>query len=266
MRPHRRIKRSELKALLDEKADFYNRPSFIENDPISIPHQFTLRQDIEIAGFFAAVLAWGKRITIIRKCNELMDRMDRSPYAFVTGHEYSDLKRLAGFKHRTFNDTDLLYFVAFMKWYFERHDSLESIFAADTIEAGLIRFHKLFFSLPDYPERTRKHISTPLNKSTCKRLNMFLRWMTRSDGRGVDFGLWRSVSPARLICPCDVHVDRVARGFGLIQRKQTDWETAVALTDQLRKFDPVDPVRYDFALFGLGVMEQRPKSDNLYSF
>lgn len=256
-RPTYLLNRSELKAFLDEKSDYYNRPSFIENDPISVPHQFTLKQDIEIAGFFAAVLAWGKRITIIRKCNELMDRMDRSPYAFVTGHKPSDLKRLTGFKHRTFNDTDLLYFVAFMKWYFEKYDSLEAIFAGDSIEEALIRFHKLFFSLPDYPERTRKHISTPLNKSTCKRLNMFLRWMTRSDRRGVDFGLWRSVSPSQLICPCDVHVDRVARRLGLIQRKQTDWQTAVELTTQLRKFDPLDPVRYDFALFGLGVMEDR---------
>jgi len=255
-RPYDRIKQSDLKAFLDEKSDYYNRPSFIDSDPISLPHQFTLKQDIEIAGFFAAILAWGKRITIIRKCNELMDRMDRAPYAFVTTHRPSDLKRLTGFKHRTFNDTDLLYFVAFMKWYFEKHASLEAIFAGDSIEAGLIRFHELFFSLPDYPQRTRKHISTPLNKSTCKRLNMFLRWMVRRDDRGVDFGLWRSVSPSRLICPCDVHVDRVARRLGLVTRKQTDWQTAVELTTQLRKFDPLDPVRYDFALFGLGVMEE----------
>lgn len=255
--PNYRIKQSELKAFLDEKSDYYNRPSFIENDPVSVPHQFTLKQDIEIAGFFAAVLAWGQRITIIKKCNELMDRMDREPYAFVAGHRTSDLKRLIGFKHRTFNDTDLLYFVSFMRWYFKRHESLEAIFTGDSVEEGLIRFHELFFSLPNHPERTRKHISTPVNKSTCKRLNMFLRWMVRSDDRGVDFGLWRSVSPSRLICPCDVHVDRVARRLGLIERKQTDWETAVELTMKLRKFDPFDPVRYDFALFGLGVMEER---------
>lgn len=251
------FKGSELKAFLDEKADYYNRPSFIENDPISIPHQFTRKQDIEIAAFFTSVLAWGKRITIINKCNELMERMDREPYAFVTRHRPSDLKRLTGFRHRTFNDTDLLYFVSFMKWYYNDHESLEDAFAGNTIQETLIAFHRLFFSLEDHPARTRKHISTPLNKSTCKRLNMFLRWMVRNDDRGVDFGLWRSISPSQLICPCDVHVDRVARGLKLIRRKQTDWETALELTTQLRKFDPLDPVRYDFALFGLGVMDAR---------
>lgn len=244
---------TELKAFLDEKSDHYNRPSFIEDDPVSIPHRFTLPQDIEIAGLFAAVLAWGKRVTIISKCNELMDRMDRSPYAFVTQHGPSDLKRLLRFKHRTFNDTDLLYFVSFMKWYFEEHRSLEDIFAGGSIEEGLTRFHHLFFSLEDHPPRTRKHISTPSRKSACKRLNMFLRWMVRCDDRGVDFGLWKRISPSVLICPCDVHVDRVARQLKLIRRKQTDWATAVELTTRLRRFDPLDPVRYDFALFGLGV-------------
>lgn len=247
----------DLKSFLDEKADQYNSPSFIANDPVSIPHQFTRKQDIEIAGLFAAVLAWGKRITIIRKCNELMERMDRDPYAFVTQHKSSDLKRLTGFCHRTFNDTDLLYFVAFMKWYYSEHASLEEVFRGRSIADGLARFHELFFSLEDFPARTRKHISTPVNKSTCKRLNMFLRWMVRRDRRGVDFGLWENISPAELICPCDVHVDRVARSLKLIRRKQTDWETAVELTAQLRKFDPLDPVRYDFALFGLGIMEEQ---------
>ncbi|HEY4655089.1 MAG TPA: TIGR02757 family protein [Cyclobacteriaceae bacterium] len=250
-----RPSRDELKDFLDAKADHYNTPSFIENDPVSIPHQFTLKQDIEIAGLFAAILAWGKRITIIRKCNDLLERMDHDPYAFVTQHNTGELKSLLGFKHRTFNDTDLLYFVSFLKWYYRQHDSLETIFAGGTIEEGLIRFQQLFFSLEDHPQRTRKHISTPAKKSTCKRLCMFLRWMVRRDGRGVDFGLWNTIPQADLICPCDVHVDRVARRLKLIKRKRTDWETAVELTSRLRLLDPHDPVKYDFALFGLGVME-----------
>lgn len=257
LRPKHRSDASELKAFLDEKSDYYNTPSFIDADPISIPHQFTNARDIEIAGLFAAVLAWGNRATIIRKCNELMDRMDRTPYAFATQHAPSDLKRLTGFKHRTFNDTDLLYFVSFLKWYFKEHTSLEAVFAGRSVEEGLTRFHQLFFSLEDHPSRTRKHISTPQRKSACKRLNMFLRWMVRRDDRGVDFGLWKTISPSDLICPCDVHVDRVARRLKLIRRKRTDWATAVELTTNLRKFDPLDPVRYDFALFGLGVEARR---------
>ncbi len=255
-----KMKGKALKAYLDELADRFNAPQFIDNDPVSIPHEFTQRQDIEIAGLFAAVLAWGQRVTIIRKCRELMERMDRAPYAFVRHHSESDLKRLKGFRHRTFNDTDLLYFVAFLHWYYSRHDTLETAFEGESIAAGLARFHEMFFSLEACPSRTRKHISTPVKKSTCKRLNMYLRWMVRRDDRGVDFGLWRSISPASLICPCDVHVDRVARKLGLIKRKQTDWQTALELTDRLKRFDPEDPVRYDFALFGLGVVENGSRS------
>lgn len=245
-----------LKEYLDEKADRFNVPGFIENDPVSIPHQFTRKQDIEIAGLFAAVLAWGQRGTIIRKCNELMDRMDRQPYNFIRHHGDSDLKRLVGFRHRTFNDTDLLYFVAFLNWYYNRNDTLEAAFEGGSIADGLAGFHRMFLALEGCPPRTRKHISTPVKKSTCKRLNMYLRWMVRRDNRGVDFGLWRNISPASLICPCDVHVDRVARKLGLIKRKQTDWQTAIELTDRLKQFDPEDPVRYDFALFGIGVVEK----------
>lgn len=245
-----------LKGYLDELADRFNVPQFIGDDPVSIPHEFSKRQDIEIAGLFAAVLAWGQRRTIIKKCMELMDRMDREPYAFVRYHSESDLRQLVGFRHRTFNDTDLLYFVSFLHWYYSRYDTLETVFEGESIEMGLERFHSMFFSLEGHPSRTRKHISTPVKKSTCKRLNMYLRWMVRADDRGVDFGLWRNISPASLICPCDVHVDRVARKLGLIKRKQTDWQTAVELTDRLKQFDPHDPVRYDFALFGLGVVEK----------
>src|SRR5690606_19106246 len=246
-----------LKAYLDELADRFNVPGFIDDDPVSIPHEFSQRQDIEIAGLFAAVLAWGQRGTIIKKCRELMDRMDRTPYAFIRNHSDSDLRRLVGFRHRTFNDTDLLDCVAFLRWYYNHHDTLETAFAGESIEAGLVQFQEMFFSLEGYPPRTRKHISTPAKKSTCKRLNMYLRWMVRRDDRGVDFGLWNNISPANLICPCDVHVDRVARKLGLITRKQTDWQTALELTDRLKQFDSKDPVRYDYALFGLGVVERK---------
>ncbi|RYF12382.1 MAG: TIGR02757 family protein, partial [Flavobacteriales bacterium] len=252
------------------------------------PHQYTLKQDIEIAAFFAAILAWGQRKTIINKCNELLARMDNQPHQFMLHHSDHDLKGLLGFKHRTFNDTDLLYFVAFFHQHYRQSSSLETAFipnaltyraeylsveeivsgyeltsstcytsdlvVADfTIEKALNHFRSYFFGMPDYPRRTIKHVSAPLQKSTCKRLNMFLRWMVRKDNCGVDFGIWNIIRPADLICPCDVHVDRVARHFGLIERKQTDWLTAIELTARLKEFDAEDPVKYDFALFGLGV-------------
>jgi uncharacterized protein (TIGR02757 family) len=251
----------ELKSFLDLKVREYNQLSFIANDPVCIPHQYSHKQDIEIAAFFAAILAWGQRKTIINKCSDLFNRMDNAPHQFMLQHEDVDLKRLLGFKYRTFNDTDLLYFVAFFKAHYTNHASLESAFLPKlpsqenefTAEQALIHFRAYFFSLPDFPNRTKKHISSPLQKSTCKRLNMFLRWMVRKDNCGVDFGLWSNIKPSALICPCDVHVDRVARILGLISRKQTDWLTATELTDRLREFDAEDPVKYDFALFGLGV-------------
>ncbi|RZK79600.1 MAG: TIGR02757 family protein [Pedobacter sp.] len=256
----------ELKDFLDIKSAQYNKPDFIKNDPICIPHLFNRKQDIEIAAFFAAILAWGQRKTIINKCLELFSRMDNDPYNFMLHHSDNDLKGLLGFKHRTFNDTDLLYFVSFFNMHYARHDSLEAAFLSpidshggDTtpkIERSLNYFRSYFFSLDDYPRRTIKHVSSPLQKSTCKRLNMFLRWMVRKDTKGVDFGIWNTLKPSDLICPCDVHVDRVARKLGLISRKQTDWQTAVELTNELIKFDSSDPVKYDFALFGLGIEEK----------
>jgi uncharacterized protein (TIGR02757 family) len=250
---------SSLKTFLDEKAGQFNKPGFIENDPISIPHQYKLKQDIEIAGLFAALLAWGQRVTIIRKCNELMSAMGNQPYQFIVNHSAKDLKALRGFKHRTFNETDLLYFVEALRSIYKEHKSMEALFivpASDaTIEQGLISFHNRFFSLQDFPHRTKKHLPTPERKSTCKRINMYLRWMVRSDNKGVDFGLWKKISPSQLICPLDLHVDRVGRQLKLIKRKQTDWQTALELTQNLRKLDPNDPVKYDFALFGLGIEE-----------
>ncbi len=253
---------SNLKAYLDQKVVQYNRPAFIPNDPISIPHRYSLKQDIEIMGFFAAILAWGQRTTIINKCRELGERMDNAPYQFVTQSTENDLQALLGFKHRTFNDTDLLYCIDFMKRHFAKYDSLEEAFVSGekaTAEEALIHFREYFFDAPYAPQRTRKHIASPLQKSACKRLNMFLRWMVRRDDKGVDFGIWKKISPADLICPLDVHVDRTARHFGLLSRTQTDWQSALELTEQLKGFDPVDPVKYDFALFGIseeGLLER----------
>ncbi|WP_423149306.1 TIGR02757 family protein [Rubrolithibacter danxiaensis] len=285
-----------LKAFLDSKAEQYNRPDFIENDPIVIPHQFDQKQDIEIMGFFAAILAWGQRKTIINKCKELVERMEGAPYQFVMEHGENNLKSLLGFKHRTFNDIDLLYFIHFFKQHYSKFNSLEDAFLPsrtgkganhifreefmdegflynetevsspvcmlnelkandNRIEVLLNHFRTYFFSLPDYPSRTIKHVSSPAQKSTCKRLNMFLRWMVRKDNCGVDFGIWNRINPSQLICPCDLHVERVARKLGLITRKQVDWLTAVELTEHLKMFDPTDPVKYDFALFGLGIEE-----------
>ena len=245
--------------LLESKADQYNRPDFIPNDPISIPHCFSKKQDVEIMGFWAAVLAWGQRKTIINKCLELAQFMDNAPHDFILNHQESDLKRFLNFKHRTFNATDTLYFLHFFRNYYRQHDSLEYAFSQHisqddvTIENGLIGFHDLFCDSENFPLRTRKHIATPLRKSSCKRLNMFLRWMVRIDNKGVDFGIWSDISPAQLVLPCDVHVDRVARLLGLITRTITDWQTATELTASLRLLNPADPAKYDFALFGLGI-------------
>lgn len=252
----------ELKSFLEEKVAKYNQPGFIPNDPVSIPHQYTSKQDIEIAGFVAATLAWGQRKTIIQKCNEFFSLMDNAPHDFILNHQESELKPFLDFKHRTFNATDALYFIAFFRHHYNHHDSLESAFMmhdagnANDVEPHLRGFFNYFFSLENHPIRTYKHVATPARKSACKRINMFLRWMVRDDDHGVDFGLWKAIKPAQLVCPCDLHVDRVSRKLGLITRKQTDWQTAVELTENLKKMDPADPVKYDFALFGLGVEEK----------
>ena len=253
-----------IKQLLDQKVKQYNHIDFIEKDPISIPHLFTKQQDIEIAAFFAAIFAWGNRTTIIQKSKELLERMDNAPFEFCIQHQAKDLKKLGGFAHRTFKDTDLLYCIAFFKHHYTTQKSLETAFFIDqqsgkkikTVEAGLVHFKNYFFSLEDAPDRTKKHIASPENGSTCKRLNMFLRWMVRKDQHGVDFGLWKAISPAELIIPIDVHVARVSRAFGLISRPQIDWLTALELTDYCRTLDARDPVKYDFALFSLGVTEK----------
>jgi len=256
------MNRSALKKFLDRKVDEYDQPLYVYSDPVCIPHLFTKQQDIEIAGFFAAIFAWGNRATIIQKSRELMQLMEMQPYQFCLNHKEKDLQRFYEFKHRTFNTTDLLYFISFFKFHYSNRTSLEQAFTKGinkkdkTIENALIKFHDYFFSLKHVPQRTKKHIATPNRNSTCKRLNMFLRWMVRNDGKGIDFGIWKNISPSQLICPIDVHVGRVARHFKLLERKQTDWQAALELTNNLRILDKDDPVKYDFALFGLGVMEK----------
>jgi uncharacterized protein (TIGR02757 family) len=244
-----------------EKVEQYNQPSFIPNDPVCIPHLFTQQQDIEISAFFAAIFAWGNRTTIINKSKELMQLMDMQPHQFCLHASSKELKKLQEFKHRTFNATDLFYCIEFFRFHYNKYDSLEEAFLPNnkkpsTIFEALVHFHHYFFALEDVPKRTRKHIANPAKGSTCKRLNMFLRWMVRQDKQGVDFGIWKNISPSQLVCPIDVHVARVAKRFGLLDRKQIDWQAAEELTRYLQKLDPADPVKYDFALFGLGVMEK----------
>lgn len=253
---------NNIKDFLNKKVDEYNQPFFIVDDPVSVPHLFTKKQDIEIAGFFAALFAWGNRTTIIQKSRELLSLMDNSPHDFITNAPETSLKKLMHFKHRTFTPTDLLYFMEFLRHHYQQADSLETAFTKgmsstdQDIEGALRYFHHYFFSLEDAPPRTRKHIATPEKKSTCKRLNMYLRWMVRRDNGGVDFGIWQNISPSQLICPIDLHVARVAKRLNLLQRKQIDWQAALELTAFLRTLDKNDPSKYDFALFGLGVMEK----------
>lgn len=251
--------RERIVELLERFHDKYNQKGFIENDPISVPHRFSKLQDVEIMAFFTAMLAWGQRVTTIYKCLELAALMDGAPHEFILGHREKDLKRMEHFVHRTFNSTDLLYFIAFFRWFYERHDSLEEAFLSGAgregfrMQEALKDFHKLFFHLEFAPHRTHKHVANAGRNASCKRLNMYLRWMVRSDGRGVDFGLWKQVPSSALMCPLDVHVERSARMLGLLRRKQRDWRSVEELTARLREIDPDDPVRYDFALFGMGL-------------
>ncbi len=252
---------ARLKVFLDRKVEEYNTPAFIDKDPIVIPHRFASPRDKEISGFFAAILAWGNRTSIINSCNRLMKAMDEAPYDFVRNHKPTDLKPLLGFVHRTFNATDLFYLLEFLQFHYSQHDSLEEAFSRSlspkdlTIENALRGFYQYCFSL-EHPERTHKHIATPAKKSACKRLNMYLRWMVRQDNKGVDFGIWKNIRPAQLVCPMDVHVSRVAARYGLMESDKTDWNAALELTAHLRQLDPQDPVKYDFALFALGVIEK----------
>ncbi len=244
---------NDLHELLEQKYLQFNKKDFIKDDPISIPYQYSKKQDIEITAFWTAMLAWGQRITIINNATRLFEWMDHDPHNFIVNHEESDRKRFEGFVHRTFNDTDALYFLTFLQGYYRKNKSLENAFITsdNSVENGLTQFHDIFFDLQHAPQRTRKHVSTPTRGSTCKRLNMFLRWMVRNEG--VDFGIWKQLNSSQLLIPLDVHVDTIARNLGLIERKQTDWKTVIELTEKLREFDANDPVKYDFTLFGMGL-------------
>lgn len=248
-----------LRHFLDEQAFRFENPDFIESDPISVPHRFTGREDREVSGLLTAILAWGQRRTILQKMGELIERMDGAPADFVRNHGETDLRRMEGFVHRTFQDTDLLFMLDFLRHIYRNGGGLEAAFFPpgtpfpDRVEKGLNGFRKAFVSHPGFPARTGKHVASPARGSACKRLNMFLRWMVRPADRGVDFGIWKSVAPRELICPCDLHVERVARALGLFEGLKPNWKGAVTLTASLREFDPEDPVRYDFALFGTGV-------------
>lgn len=247
------------KDFLDNLSTIYNRPDFIEKDPISIPHQYSILQDIEITAFWTAILSWGQRTTIIKKAKELFALMDNAPYDFIKNYTEKDRKIFDSFKHRTFNAVDTNYFLLFLQNHYQKNNSLESAFSKNIlpddihIENGLKGFYQYFINHLHFPARTSKHIATPEKNAACKRICMFLRWMVRKDNTGVDFGLWQNIKPSQLICPFDVHVERVAREWNLIERKQSDWKTALELTERLRFFCPEDPVKYDFALFGWGV-------------
>jgi uncharacterized protein (TIGR02757 family) len=256
------LKTSDLKDFLDEKYDQYNRLDFIESDPISIPRQFTKKEDIEISGFLASTIAWGQRVTIINNSNKLIKLMDGSPYEFVINAKEKDLKHFTDYKHRTFNGIDAAFFIKSLQNIYKKHGGLQNAFCfspntsdknpIDTLTA-ITNFRELFFSIP-HPERTGKHVSNPSQNSSSKRLCMYLRWMVRNDNRNVDFGIWK-VSPSILMCPLDVHSGNVARKLGLLKRTQNDWKAVEELTNNLKKLDANDPVKYDFALFGLGVFE-----------
>lgn len=248
----------DIKEFLDEKALQYNSPAFIESDPVSIPHGYDLKEDIEISGFLTATIAWGNRTMILRNGGQLMELMDHAPHDFVLNHAEKDLRRFRGFVHRTFNDTDLVYFIESLRNIYLNHGGLEPVFSCHCTETStqpaIQHFREYFFSLPHNP-RTRKHVASPAEGSAAKRINMFLRWMVRNDNRGVDFGIWKQIKPSQLSCPLDVHSGNVARKLGLLTRSQNDAKALDELDAHLRLMDPADPVKYDFALFGLGVFE-----------
>jgi uncharacterized protein (TIGR02757 family) len=251
--------RNEMQDFLNAKVLQYNHPDFIELDPIQIPHLYSKKEDIEIAGFLAATIAWGNRVSIIKSAHRMMNLMGNSPHDFVLYHKEKHLERIDGFVHRTFSSTDFLYFLHALKMLYLKKDGLEGVFtrhqSATSLQEAIHHFKKEFFSLP-HPERTLKHLPDPLKGSAAKRINMFLRWMIRNDDMGVDFGLWKHISPSKLSCPLDVHTGTIARKLGLLQRKQNDSKSVHELDLVLRSFDPDDPVKYDFALFGLGASEK----------
>jgi len=254
------ISGDEIFDLLETKYHQYNKPSFIETDPISIPHLYTVKEDIEIAAFLTATIAWGQRKSIINNARKLMKLMDDSPYNFILNAEDSDLKNIKAFVHRTFNGSDCSFFIHSLKNIYKNHKGIEACFDKglkeyNDMSDAIVYFRNIFFEIP-YPTRVLKHVSNPSVNSAAKRINMFLRWMIRKDNSGVDFGIWKHIKPNQLYCPIDIHSGNVSRKLGLLNRKSNDWKAVEELTTSLRKFDRNDPVKYDFALFGLGVFEK----------
>lgn len=257
------MNKSELKEFLNEKVELYNNPNFIESDPIQIPHLYTQKEDVEIAGFLSATIAWGNRKMIIKNSHRMMDLMGNAPYDFVMSHTENDLERLESFVHRTFKSQDFQFFIKSLQNIYNNHNGLEAVFykgqlnnsELNSMQSGISEFKKTFFEI-EHLHRTEKHVSDPMSNSAAKRINMFLRWMVRQDNKGADLGIWKSISPASLSCPLDVHSGNVARKLGILKRKQNDGKAVAELDLILREFDINDPVKYDFALFGLGVFER----------
>jgi uncharacterized protein (TIGR02757 family) len=253
------MNKAELKEFLDQKAEEYEHPKFLEADPIQIPHKFSKKEDIEISGFLTATIAWGNRKSIINNAHKLMELMDNAPHDFVLHHQNQDLDSLSNFVHRTFNGDDLKYFIKSLKNIYQNHGGLETVFSnhqeKESLEKAISNYKSIFFELEHLP-RTQKHVSDPLKGSAAKRINMYLRWMVRPADKGVDFGIWKTISPSKLSCPLDVHSGNVARKLKLLKRKQNDAKALAELDKSLRKLDKQDPVKYDFALFGLGVFER----------
>ena len=254
-----KLSKEEIISFLNYKSNQYNNIKFIETDPIQIPHLFNKKEDVEISGFLTSTISWGNRKSIIKSAEKLIELLDHSPYDFILNHKKGDLDTLKPFVHRTFNGIDLIQFVKSLKHIYRNYNGLEEIFRNnikdDSLQYAIHKMKKIFFEIP-HTNRTKKHISDPMRGSAAKRINMFLRWMVRDDTRGVDFGIWKSISPRYLSCPLDVHTGNVARKLGLIQRKQNDHKAVMELDKKLREFDLIDPVKYDFALFGLGVFEK----------
>ncbi|MGO4821267.1 MULTISPECIES: TIGR02757 family protein [unclassified Flavobacterium] len=253
------MNQSELKDFLNEKVIQYNTTDFIDSDPVQIPHLFSQKEDVEIAGFLSATIAWGNRTMIIKNSHRMMELMGNTPYDFVMSHTASDLERLQTFVHRTFNGVDFTHFIQSLQNIYQHHGGLESVFSKNiqtlSMQESISEFKKIFFEIP-HQSRTQKHISDPMNGSAAKRINMYLRWMCRQDNKGVDLGIWKNIPPSMLSCPLDVHSGNVARKLGLLSRKQNDGKALNELDLKLRELDPIDPVKYDFALFGLGVFER----------
>lgn len=250
----------DLKGFLDEKYDQYNRPSFIDTDPIQIPHEFSKKEDIEIAAFLTSVIAWGKRAMIIRNAKNMMNFLKESPYEFIINSSDQDFNSAENIGHRTFMNIDFIYFLKSLKNIYTKHGGLERVFYRgysknNDIFDAISYFRDVFFELK-HEKRTEKHIANVLKNSAAKRINMFLMWMVRNDNRGVHFGLWNKIPTSKLMLPLDVHVGNTARAVGLLTRKQNDKKSVIEITDNLKQFDENDPVKYDFALFSLGVFEK----------